>query len=62
MIKETEMIEIKQGPYLEEQDKIRFDPINSEKNYIQMIPVNTPLLNGNEKKYINEAIDTWMDF
>ena len=23
-----------------------------------MIPVNTPLLNGNEKKYINEAIDT----
>ncbi len=31
MIKETEMIEIKQGPYLEEQDKIRFDPINSEK-------------------------------
>ena len=23
-----------------------------------MIPVNTPLLNGNEKKYINECIDT----
>ena len=23
-----------------------------------MIPVNTPLLSGNEKKYINEAIDT----
>jgi mannose-6-phosphate isomerase-like protein (cupin superfamily) len=26
MIKETEMIEIKQGPYLEEEDKIRFEP------------------------------------
>ncbi len=23
-----------------------------------MIPVNTPLLNGNEKKYLNECIDT----
>ena len=26
MIQETEMIEIKQGPYLEEEDKIRFKP------------------------------------
>tara|TARA_Y100001954_G_C15499698_1_gene449222 strand:- start:20 stop:445 length:426 start_codon:yes stop_codon:yes gene_type:complete len=26
MIEETEMIEIKQGPYLEEEDKIRFKP------------------------------------
>jgi hypothetical protein len=26
MIEETEMIEIKQGPYLEEEDKIRFEP------------------------------------
>ena len=23
-----------------------------------MVPVNTPLLNGNEKKYLNECIDT----
>ena len=23
-----------------------------------MIPVNTPFLNGNEKKYLNECIDT----
>ena len=26
MIEETEMIEVKQGPYLEEEDKIRFKP------------------------------------
>ena len=26
MIEETEMIEIKQGPYLEEEDKVRFEP------------------------------------
>ena len=26
MIEETEMIEVKQGPYLEEEDKIRFEP------------------------------------
>lgn len=26
MIEETEMIEIKQGPYLEEEDKTRFEP------------------------------------
>lgn len=31
MIEETEMIEIKQGPYLEEQDKIRFAPVSNEK-------------------------------
>ena len=32
MIEETEMIEIKQGPYLEEEDKIRFEP--TKKNII----------------------------
>ena len=26
MLEETEMIEIKQGPYLEEEDKVRFEP------------------------------------
>jgi mannose-6-phosphate isomerase-like protein (cupin superfamily) len=31
MIEKTEMIEIKQGPYLEEEDKIRFKPIEPEK-------------------------------
>ena len=25
---------------------------------MKTIPVNTPLLNGNEKKYLNECIDT----
>lgn len=30
-----------------------------EGNYnMQFIPVNTPLLDGNEKKYLNECIDT----
>jgi len=25
---------------------------------MEFIPVNTPLLDGNEKKYLNECIDT----
>lgn len=32
MLEETEMIEVKQGPYLEEEDKIRFEP--TKKNII----------------------------
>jgi mannose-6-phosphate isomerase-like protein (cupin superfamily) len=31
MLEKTEMIEIKQGPYLEEEDKIRFKPIDPKK-------------------------------
>jgi hypothetical protein len=31
MLEQTEMIEIKQGPYLEKDDKKRFDPISKEK-------------------------------
>ena len=31
VLEEVEMIEIKQGPYLGERDKIRFEGINSEK-------------------------------
>ena len=31
MIEDSEIIEIKQGPYLDKQDKIRFDPVKSEK-------------------------------
>jgi mannose-6-phosphate isomerase-like protein (cupin superfamily) len=30
MLEPTEMIEVKQGPYSGEVDKVRFDPINSE--------------------------------
>lgn len=31
MIEDSEIIEIKQGPYLDKKDKIRFDPVKSEK-------------------------------
>lgn len=31
MIEDSEIIEIKQGPYLDKKDKIRFDPVESEK-------------------------------
>lgn len=31
MLEDSEMIEIKQGPYCGEQDKVRFSPINSDK-------------------------------
>ncbi len=31
MIEESEMIEIKQGPYAGEMDKVRFEPISKEK-------------------------------
>jgi len=31
MMEESEIIEVKQGPYLEEKDKEKFDPINDEK-------------------------------
>ncbi len=31
MIEDSEIIEIKQGPYLDKQDKIRFDPVKTEK-------------------------------
>jgi hypothetical protein len=30
MLEKTQMIEIKQGPYIEEEDKIRFEPISSK--------------------------------
>lgn len=30
MIEQAEMIEVKQGPYCGEQDKVRFDPVNTK--------------------------------
>ena len=59
MLEKTEIIEIKQGPYAHDKDKTRFESVkkNKIKNKI-MIPVNSPLLEGNDKKYLNESIDT----
>ena len=31
MIEDSEIIEVKQGPYLDEVDKIRFDPVEKNK-------------------------------
>ena len=31
MLEESEIIEVKQGPYLEEKDKEKFDPISADK-------------------------------
>ncbi len=33
-------------------------PLSNDKHAIGQIPVNEPLLNGNEKKYLNECIDS----
>ena len=59
MLEETSMIEIKQGPYMGEEDKTRFDetrcPLSSGVN---MIPVCQPYLNGNELKYVDDAVRT----
>jgi hypothetical protein len=35
MLEPTEMIEVKQGPYSGEADKVRFDPINSREAKIK---------------------------
>jgi len=35
MLESSEMIEVKQGPYCGERDKVRFEPINSEKVIIK---------------------------
>jgi mannose-6-phosphate isomerase-like protein (cupin superfamily) len=35
MLEPTEMIEVKQGPYSGEEDKVRFDPINSREAKIK---------------------------
>ena len=35
ILKESEMIEVKQGPYLEKDDKVRFDAVEEEKVIIK---------------------------
>ena len=35
MLESSEIIEVKQGPYTGDQDKIRFDPITSDKIFIE---------------------------
>ena len=35
MIKPSEILEIKQGPYAGEQDKVRFEPVDDEKVIIK---------------------------
>ena len=59
------MFEIKQGPYAGENDKTRFpEAAPSEKRIKgpgvkqEFVPVNTPLLNGNEAEYLAECVRT----
>lgn len=35
MLEESEMIEVKQGPYVGEMDKVRFEPVDKAKLYIK---------------------------
>ncbi len=35
MLEETEMIEVKQGPYMEQDDKVRFTGISSEQAFVK---------------------------
>ena len=53
ILKNCQFLEVKQGPYMLEKDKERF---NFEKN--NFIPVNTPLLNSPEKRNILECLKT----
>ena len=41
MIEDSEIIEVKQGPYLDEVDKIRFDPV--KKNKLPLSVLDSPL-------------------
>ena len=60
------MIEVKQGPYVGERDKTRFAGI--ERSQVKLpevmglramtIPVNEPLLDGNEERYLAECVRT----
>ena len=67
MLEPTEIIEVKQGPYAGDQDKTRFDAVAPDSLRIDgpmqhMIPVNEPLLDGNEEKYLVECIRYRLDF
>ena len=54
------MLEIKQGPYSISKDKVKFENIdeNNIKIKSKFIPVNTPKIYKDEKKYVNKCLST----
>jgi hypothetical protein len=66
VLEEIEMIEVKQGPYAGDQDKDALrrnhsragDDRRREHRVSGFIPVNEPVLDGNEKKYLAQCIDS----
>ena len=60
VLEPVKMLEIKQGPYVSDKDKVKFDKIDEKKIKIQknfnFIPVNKPLVTREDINYLNKSI------